>query len=133
MPVNPNKVANLRKLVEVTAKKAKVHAGKSKGASMALRGSRGTNFAEDKRSFLLGISLNHKNPNQALAKKVIFILDKARAGDINPPSGSPETEHQILTNIANAILKSRKGQVVKLNQNQLRVLEDYYTHAQRSG
>ena len=118
---DPNKIAELRKIMQKASERAK----HPKKAGRPRFGTRGTNFAEAKMSFIKKIA-ERDSPNSHEATQILRIFLEAYKGNISPPEG----DHQVLTNIANSILKAEKlKREVVLNPNQKSVLDKYYNMA----
>lgn len=95
------------------------------GASMASRGSRGANNAAIKLKRIAQMESIHPLNNE-IASKLNAIFEGILREELNPPTGSPSSDHQILTNVANSLLKAEgQKKVVGLNENQLSVLSKY--------
>jgi hypothetical protein len=123
-------IDSLRKLIGATQKKFS-GPRPAKGASMALRGSRGTQNAK---YIMKRISnMNSKQPwNNHVANEIFRIFEASREGIIEPPSGSPSSDHQILVNIALALVKAeKKKSAVELNTRQMEVMTKYAQLLQR--
>lgn len=119
---DPKKIAELRKLMAKASAKGKKLPRK---AGRPRPGTRGTQWAEAKMSMIKKIA-ERDSLNSHEAIQILQIFLEAHKGNISPP----ESDHQVLTNIANNILKAEKSKVeVKLNPNQKEVLDKYYNMA----
>jgi hypothetical protein len=121
--LNP-KLAVLQKRVSSVQKKASGPRPPI-GGSMASRGSRGANYALIK---LKRIALmRSKHPiNNEVASKLNAVFEGIMREELHPPTGSPDSDHQILTNAASALLKAEgNDKVVELSQRQMDVLFKY--------
>ena len=95
------------------------------GASMASRGSRGANFAAIKLKRIALMRSEHPWNNE-IASKVNAVFEGILREELNPPTGSPDSDHQILTNVANSLLKAEgERRVVDLSERQMTVLSKY--------
>jgi len=125
MPPKPGKgksIPELRKLMaDASAKGKKMAFGKAKGRRPR-PGTRGTNFAEAKMSRIKKIA-EGDSANCQEAHQILQIFLEAYNGNISPAA----SDHQILANIANKILRAEKlKQEVKLTQRQAHMLAQYY-------
>jgi|GEM_PF-4615525 len=126
MPI-PRPKPNIEALRAQIAETKKKFSGPrpAKGASMSMRGSRGTQNAD---FVMKRISqMQSKEPwNNHVADRIYAIFEAAREGQIKPPSGSPASDHQILANIANALFAAeKKKKAVELNTRQMEVMTKY--------
>ena len=116
-------ISELRKIMyDASAKGKKQKFGVAKRGRRPRLGTRGTQWAEAKMSKIKEIA-ESSSANAQESHQIFRIFLEAYKGNISPP----EADHQVLTNIANKILKAEKAkQEVVLNQNQKHVLVQYY-------
>ena len=127
-------LADLRKRMELAKKSANRAAARKKGASFAMRGQRGAQNAEIK-MVMIQRAAEGSGPNNEIAMKVLKVFKAAREGTINPEA-DPFGGHQVLVNIANALVKRenmnrklREYEDVKLSPKQKKALEYWYAMA----
>ena len=95
------------------------------GGSMASRGSRGANYARIKLTRIAKMRSEHSLNNE-IASMLNAVFESIMREELHPPTGSPSSDHQILTNVANALLKAEgQKKVVELSERQMDVLFKY--------
>jgi hypothetical protein len=131
-------LAGLRQRVELAKKSANRAAARKKGASFAMRGQRGTQNAEIK-MVLIQRAAEGSGPNVEVAMKVLKVFKAAREERINPEA-DPFGGHQILVNVANALVKReninrhlKEYEDVRLTPRQKKALDYWYEAAKRAG